>query len=286
MGFPASCLCLFVYKYLAQGDRRLVRNMWRRFEMDDVWGKDDANDASILSPELPELTEHSSFRSPPWSQSHSSVSWVFSQLLILGSQTLEALPPPKKNTGIPLDPSKIPVMMFPHIWKHPRNKWSVWSRWSLGFWNSQFFQFMIWIMLKVHCTYTPFSKNLVSTLVAFEQLFLLLPLPPRFHARQRRTKKQCFCSHHLSRVRRDDRRDFIGKFPRPHKLQEICSALNSAKSAAEAVQLLRRHRGADGVLKTHGKTPMFRWVFWGTIYIYCWGKWITIFDPEKRSDEV
>ena len=73
---------------------------------------------------------------------------------------------------------------------------------------------------------------------------------------------------------------FLGRIIPGTKLQEICSALNSAKSAAEAVQLLRRHRGADGVLKTHGKTPMFRWVFWG-LYRYCWGKWITIFDPEK-----
>ncbi len=40
------------------------------------------------------------------------------------------------------------------------------------------------------------------------------------------------------------------------KIQEICSALNSAKSAAEAVQLLRRHRGADGFYR------WFQWVFW------------------------
>lgn len=50
-------------------------------------------------------------------------------------------------------------------------------------------------------------------------------------------------------VRRDDRRDILASvlgriIPGTSNRQEICSALNSAKSAAEAVQLLRRHRGA------------------------------------------
>ena len=163
-------------------------------------------------PELPEVTEHSSFKSPPWSQSHSSVSWNSVNCWFWDPRHWKP-PPQKKNTGIPLDPSKIPAMVFPHIWKHPRNKWSVWSRWSLGFWNSQFFQFMIWIMLKVPCTYTPFSKNLVSTLVAFEQLFLLLHSSTQ--SKTTNNSNGVFFSHHLRRLRRKKGGTY-GKFPRPH----------------------------------------------------------------------
>ena len=48
-------------------------------------------------PELPEVTEHSSFKSPPWSQSHSSVSWNSVNCWFWDPRHWKPPPPKKKH---------------------------------------------------------------------------------------------------------------------------------------------------------------------------------------------